>query len=634
MYFDYITDTAGMSRVVKEFALTQGDIGFDTETTGLDPYTSSLLLVQLRFGDKTYILDARAIGNKYLTYLIQLINDSGRMVIGHNLKFDEKFIRHNTGEYLKNIFDTMVAYYLIHNGLLKNNYISYKDLVQKYLNVTIEKEIRNEFIGYNKNYFSEELLLYSAIDVEHLQQLKEILVEKIKLTRQENVANLEMNVLPVFADMEYQGISFDSELWLDNEKQNKIELERIKNDLLDYYINNLDLSKFKSLLDIVKYLKITEDKSKRKTNTKKYGQELELIPVEFAKEWIRENINLESNVQNLIMVKEFGVEVDNTNEKTLLEYKQEKIVKLLLDYREMSKLISTYGANILEFINPVTKRIHPEINQIGTQSGRASSNNPNIQNQPRLARYRKPFTARPGYKLITADYSQAELRFIGSVSREKEFIDAYRLGQDLHKKTASILFKKPIEDITKQERYIGKTLNFGLNYQISEYGLFHNFGIPMDDGKKYIKEYFNGYKYINGFIKVANEKIIENMFSCTPFGRKRFFEDKVLFKEGNSERFRYYARIKREGVNHIIQGGVADAVKIAMKDIFNKNLFGEDLKILIQVHDELVVEVKENIVDDAVEFINKIMVESLQLFLKDIDAVVDIKVDNFWYKED
>jgi len=177
----------------------------------------------------------------------------------------------------------------------------------------------------------------------------------------------------------------------------------------------------------------------------------------------------------------------------------------------------------LSYINKNTGKIHCEFNQIGTATGRFSSDSPNMQNIPADQEYRKAFIASPGCKIITADYSQAELRLMGAVSGEPEIIHAYVNDQDLHKKTATFLFDVDIDNVTKEQRQKGKNLNFGIIYGISKFGLLHTFGIPIEEGEVLLYKYFQGYKVLKEFIEYAGDMVWKNLYSITPLGRKKIF---------------------------------------------------------------------------------------------------------------
>jgi DNA polymerase I len=597
-------------------------IGIDTETTGLDPYTNRVLLIQLNVNNKIFLIDVRKLEKRLTQYIIQLLKDSNKLVVGHNLEFDLKMIFNLTGELLTNVYDTMIAEMLMFSGL-NYKFPSYKELVDKYCFIEIVKETRESFIDFTGELTNDQLN-YSALDVKFLFDIRNKQIKELEKQNQIKILDLENGLVPVFSKMEYDGIWLDKEQWLTNAKLEIITADQRKVKLLDFLFDKIDYSKYKNVLEIAEILSIP-------VPTKKLRTELENLSVEHGS-WIRDNFNINSTYQMRSILKLFEIDVSDTNENTLQKFRDRPVIQLLLEYRESEKRVSTYGEKFLSNINPVTGFIHTDWNQL-ISTGRISSKNPNLQNQPQAQSFRSCYKARPGYKLITADYSQAELRLIGAVSGEVEFIKAFKEEKDLHVLTASILFDKDMKDVTKDERKSGKSVNFGLNYGISAWGLFRKFDVPLEKGELWIEKYFEGYKYIAKFIKLAGEAVIKNYFSVTPYGRKRFFEKKILFRD-SKEQYKYEAEIKREGVNHIIQGGIADAVKISMLNIFKNNPFTMyELRILLQVHDELVIEVLEEHVDKAIKFINKTMVDALQSFLGEIPAIVDIHVNDCWSKE-
>lgn len=265
-----------------------------------------------------------------------------------------------------------------------------------------------------------------------------------------------------------------------------------------------------------------------------------------------------------------------------------------------------------------------------------NSDTPNMQNIPADSddtpdeeSYRAAFQPEEGNVLITSDYSQAELRLLAVVSGEQELIGGFIRGDDAHKVAATKLYHIPIEEVTKDQRRRGKTLNFSVVYGTSIWGLLFNFGIPINEGTQLLEDYFTGFNALDKFINLAGNKIVENLYSITPYGRKRFFEKRIVFAD-NKDREKYIASIKREGINHIIQGGSADMVKLAMIKIFYGNPFGDKLKILLQVHDEIVCEVAKDIAEDARKFILKCMQSAGERFLGEVPAVVDSKISYRW----
>ncbi len=300
-------------------------------------------------------------------------------------------------------------------------------------------------------------------------------------------------------------------------------------------------------------------------------------------------------------------------------------------YREHKKRLTTYAETFLTHIDKTTGRIHTNFTQL-RHTGRLASSGPNLQNIPALEGYRKAFRAREGYKIITADYNQAELRYMGAMSKEPEIINAYINNEDLHKKTATFLFNKDIEDISKDERQHGKNMNFGTIYLISPWGMRRNWGIPLETGKEFLRKYFKGYPILNIFLKQLGDMVCENYYSTTLLGRKRFFEKKEYYVD-YIEREKHMSAIRREGVNHSVQGGSADIVKIAMKHIFYDNPWTHDeVRILLQEHDEIVVEAKDDIAEDVGRYVIACMEDAEKPFLGDIPAKVDIIIKDHWSK--
>lgn len=604
--------------------------GFDVEATDLDPFNAKLLLIQLNLDGEIFILDCLKLTNGTIKYIISIIKDTNKLCIGHNIKYDIKIIFHNTQELLTNVYDTMLSEILTKAGI-NDRYVSLNDLTQKYENVFLDKKVRETFYNYDKDYFTNEQILYAAEDVQYLLSIREKQLKLLENVNQTHIANLENELVPVFSMMEYQGIDIDKDIWMQNSKQHSDLAKKEHEELLDYIIENIDIDSYKNALEICQAINISKTHDDINVKTKRYQSILIQLQGEYAKQWIKENINLDSPTQMLNIFHMIGFkDIESTSEKALQEFKGKHVlVDKLLKYREDVKKVGTYGENFLNNINKVTGRIHTSLNQLGTATGRISSDHPNLQNIPVESDYRKAFIAPQGYKLIKADYSQAELRLFAEISNEIEMINSFNNNEDLHARSAAFLFNKNIKDVAKDERQKGKTLNFGVVYGISEYGLFYNFGIPLEEGREYLLKYYSGYKFLKKCIDNAGKIIWQKKFSITPLGRKRFFEDIVLYKD-DKEIFRYKSRVIREGVNHIIQGGIADVVKIAMKNCFYRNPFGDGLKLLLQVHDEILFLVKDEIVEQAEKFIKEIMISSGELFIKKIPVIVDSKISQNW----
>lgn len=597
----------------------------DTETDSLNIFAATWLLLQVKINSKTYLFDIRKLSKDQIKYVVGLLKDNGFLFIGHNIKFDIKVIYHNTGELLTNVYDTMIGEILTYNGN-GNQYPSLKLLVTKYSGITIDKTTRDTFADIGDKPLTEEQLVYSSLDVEYLKFIYNSQIKTLDGQKQLPVMQLEMDILPAITMMEYTGVHIDKKQWNNIFEMAVAKKEESRLLLLEHIYNNLDTDKFNSGLDFMNFLKVP-------VKSKKAMEMLSFAGKEVFKSLFFENFNVNSYAQMLVILKEFGLPVESTNEKIIKDFASDfPIVKLLLDYKEFEKKVSTYGDSFLESnLNPVTGKVHSDFNQLGTATGRFSSSNVNLQNVPREKEYRKAFIAPQGYKIITADYSQAELRLLAEISSDKEMIDAFINGIDLHSKSAAKMFNIPVEDVTKEQRHHGKTFNFGVVYGISEYGLSKNLGIPIDTGKEMLEKYFDLFKTLSQFIKYAGDMVVKLKYSTTPFGRKRFFEDKILFID-SKDMNKYFGKLKREGVNHIIQGGIADVVKFAMKFIFYENPFGNDLVMIMQVHDEIVFLVKEEIAEDAQKFIVKQMIRAGELFIKRLPVEVDSFIEDYWTK--
>ena len=618
----YITHAEDCAKIVNDLhAMPNDAIGLDVETTSLDIFSAQPLLLQLAIRDTYYIINLLLVHWVTIRDLLQEILHSNVICVGHNIKYDIKILYHNYHVLLVNLFDTMLAETMANRKL----YPSLAYLVDKYFSVTLDKEIRDRFITHTGYNFSAQELIYAASDIQYLTQIRDIQLAKIEDISQIKVCELEMSLVPVFASMEYFGISLNKEKWLKNVTRIQYDLDECSESMKKIIREKISEYKYTDGYDLAEKLKIPV---KRKSDMLALQQLKDI----FALEWAVENFNLASYVQ----LKEFlntiyKLGLDNTNEKTLIKYKDNEFISVLLKYRTAKKRFDTYGESFLDNINPVTNKIHTTYNQLGTATGRISSEEPNLQNIIAENYYREPFEASEGKVFIIADYSQAELRLFANISRDKKMIEAFMNNVDLHKVAASFIYNKSVEEITNDERHTGKTLNFAVIYGSSKYGLFLSFGIPLNLGEIYLEKYFTGFSGARAFINLASFKILELGYSITPFGRKRFFERKVLYKD-YKEKLKEEGEIRREGVNHIIQGGISDVLKLAMKDIFYTQPFGDKFRMLLQIHDELVVEVDEDIQDDALKFIKTCMEEKARVFFGSVPAIVDAKKSKFWIK--
>lgn len=627
-YIDNLTDKLDSAKeLIRRLSDVPDFIGLDTETNGLDPFTSIVLLIQIKIGGDIYILNRGSLGIRFAQNILSLIKEKNIKCVGHNIKFDTKMLRADTGIELTNLYDTMIAEAILNAGI-GDKYYSLGTVVNKYCNVVLEKDTRTEFISLNhQSCFTEQQIMYSALDVLYLFDIRERQTEAIHKEGLQTILELEMDVLPCVADMEFAGIPLDPEHWnglIELSKKSMTEKSVVLKNLI---LDTIDLSKYENALQIIDELAIREG-----AKTKRDRSALEKISDPLViRDWLITNFNMGSSPQLVKALNLCGIKTKSTNEKIINKLPKHPIIDAIIDFREVKKQFESYGYNVLELINPVTKRIHTDYFQLGTVTGRFSSSNPNLQNLPRKGGYREGFISSPGKTLLSMDYSQQEFRLAGATSNEPKIIEAYKQGHDMHTATAAIHFNKRLEDVTSEERNIGKTMNFAILYGTTAWGLKKNFNISTEDAEQMLKKFYDGYPVLSSFMNKSQEKILELGYSITPMGRKRYFSSPPLFCTPQ-EIERIEAQTKREGYNFIIQGGGADVTKLAMVKIYRENPFGKKFQLLLQVHDEVVAEVDDDIIEQAVEFMSYCMKEVFQPFLGEIPAKVDYKLGKRWSK--
>lgn len=602
--YEHITSAGQVDSALEELEKAKV-VGIDIESTGLDPYTSTLLLVQIGTEEKSYIFDARAINLKEAKRFREFLENPKTLKIFHNGKFDYKHIKIHTGAIVGNMYDTMLAEVILNAGLGKG-YYSLKDLSKKYTGYEMKKEIRGTFEGVvSGTKINVDQLKYSALDTLILFPIFDQQLVKLKQENLLNVAKLEFSATRAVGEMELKGIYINEEKWRDimkhlSEKRNVIAHEFQEAIRPLYSQNMIDL----------------------------FGNHADTI-----------NINSQQQLMDLFNNK-LMLNLPSTGD-AILALNSHPVVKLLRNYRGYEKLLSAFGDSLLSKINPVTKRLHPEFNQLGTATGRFSCNNPNLQQIPRNseeAPFRTCFNPMPGYKLVTADYSSFEMRILAELSGDKKMITALNDGLDIHSYTASLMFNVPYSEDFKKKypdlRQIAKPIGFGLMYGMGSVGLAgrleNETGKPVskEQGEDYMNRYFASYPSVKDYLERIAKKAVREGYSTTPLGRKRWYEK----PEKNDPDFRKkVSRIEREAKNHPIQGTNADAVKYALiflNDRMSKE--GIDGGLTLTVHDEIVSEIR----DDQAEYWAKVqsdeMVRAAELFIKKVKIKSDPFVGDVW----
>ena len=552
---------------------------FDTETTSLN--TLNAELVGFSFSVKEHeayyvpINESKALALEQINLFKPLFEDETKTLIGQNIKYDYQVLK-NYGIDIKNkLFDTMVAHFLImpdmrHNmDLLAQTYLNYSPVS---ISTLIGKKgsdqlsMRSVDINLIKDYAAE--------DADITLQLKNNFVPKLIEHELEKLFNeVELPLIKVLANIEREGINIDVPALKEFSLQLQNDIAIVEAEIQSFAGTKFNVSSPKQVGEILfEYLKIIDKPKKTKTGQYATGEDVL------------------SKLESL-----------------------HPIVAKILDYRELVKLKNTYVDTLPELVNKTTGRIHTSFNQVVAVTGRLSSDNPNLQNIPirteKGRQIRKAFIPRDeNHILLSADYSQIELRIVASISGDTNMCEAFRLKKDIHTATAAKVFGVNEDEVTKEMRYKSKSVNFGIIYGQGAFGLASNLNIPRKEAQDLINNYFKEYGAIKNYMDDTIEFARENGFVKTLLGRKRWLSD----INSNNATVRNYA--ERNAINAPIQGSAADMIKMAMINIYNElknNNF--KTKMLLQVHDELVFDVYKPELEMVKPIIEKLMREALQL---------------------
>ena len=589
----FLIDTIDKAKELAKKLLMEKVICFDTETTGLDPNNSEL--VGISFAVKPYeawyipISENYHEAEKIVQHLKPVLEAKKIIKTGQNIKFDINILSWYDVQVAGPLFDTMIAHYLLqpdmrHNmDVLSENYLGYKPVSIEEL---IGKKGRNQLSM--RNVDIEKVKEYAAEDADITLQLKAAFEPELKKTGTYQLfEKIEMPLVPVLASMEAEGIKLDVEALVDFSVQLEDEIAKIETTIFDLAEIEFNIASPKQLGEILfEKLAISSKPKKTKTGQYKTGED--------------------------ILVK--------------LIHKH-PIVEEILEYRSLTKLKSTYVDALPALVNPRDGRIHTSYNQAVAATGRLSSNNPNLQNIPirteKGREIRKAFIPRNSeYTLLAADYSQIELRIIAHLSKDKGMIGAFNEGYDIHTATAAKVYGVEYHEVTKDMRRNAKTVNFGIIYGISAFGLSERLGIPRREAADIINSYFEKYPGVKKFMNNTIEFAKEHGWVETIMNRKRYLKDI------NSANAVVRGFAERNAINAPIQGSSADMIKIAMINIFNElTNKGLKTKMILQVHDELVFDLHK----DEEEIVRSIVEEKMKNAIKlDVPVVIDMNTGNTW----
>jgi DNA polymerase-1 len=556
-----------------DYFLTNKILSLDTETTSTSAIDAEL--VGLSFAVKEFEafyvpVSANREEALQIVNIFKPVYESPEILkVGQNLKYDLEVLRNYGIELKGKMWDTMIAHYLIQPELHHNmDYMA--EIYLNYQTIHID-----ELIGpKGKNQKSMRSLLpsqvyeYAAEDADITLRLKNKLEPELKKAECEDLFyNIEMPLMPVLAEMEMNGVCLDTESLAETSKQFTNRMNEIEARIYELAGERFNIASPKQVGEILfDKLKIVEKAKKTKT-----GQYV-------------------------------------TSEEVLQQLKNKhEIVADILEYRGLKKLIGTYIDALPKLINPKTGHIHTSFNQTITATGRLSSSDPNLQNIPIRGEdgkeIRKAFIPEPGCLFFSADYSQIELRVMAHLSQDAEMIKVFSEGKDLHAATAANIYKKPIEEVTRDERTKSKRANFGIIYGITVFGLAERLDIPRDEAKMLIDGYFDTFPQVHDYMEKSKEVAREKGYVTTLFGRRRYLPDI------NSHNATVRGFAERNAINAPIQGTAADIIKVAMIRIFNRfKAEGIRSKMILQVHDEL----NFSVFPDEKEKVESIVLEEMQ----------------------
>jgi DNA polymerase I len=573
-------------RVVGIISSIKSGFAFDTETTGRDPVASSLvgLSLSVEKGNAFYIpvshvypgAPAQLRKSDLLSILAPVLEDEKTAKIGHNIKYDMIILKQDGININGILFDTMIAAYLLNPNKPAH---SLEEVGLEYL--SCRKKPFMEVLKKRSSFAEvplEEAAPYACDDAHLSLSLKEVLFTKLK---EENLDNLyftmEMPLISVLAELEMAGVKVDLDKLQEISKEIERELEGITRRIYFLAGEEFNINSPKQLSRVLFHSLGFQPGKKTKTG--------------FS--------------TGMVVLEELAV----THE----------LPREILNYRSLTKLKTTYIDVLPRLINQKTGRIHTSFNQTVTSTGRLSSSEPNLQNIPIKGewgrRMRETFIAEEGNLLLSADYSQVELRLLAHLSGDEGLINAFRDNLDVHARTASEIFNVPLERVTSEMRRIAKTVNFGVIYGISPFGLSETLSISREEAKKYIEQYFQRHPGVKAYIEKSLEEARNKGCVSTLFGRKR------AVPEIRSKNATVRQQGERLAINSPIQGTAADVIKIAMINI-GKELKGNNLRgrMILQVHDELLFELPANEVDTIKRIVQQEM-ESV------IVLAVPLKVD-------
>lgn len=585
-------------------------ISFDTETTSTNAQSAQLVGIALAWGEAQSVYVP--VGHQLPTDNAQWAIDNAQLpldvVIGalkpaledpanekaaHNAEYDLTVLARYGITVGGPLFDTMIAQWLIDPG---SRGLGLKNVAWQRLGV--EMTPITELIGTGRTQITMDRApidaagRYAAADTDMTLRLVPLLRQELDdLSLTSLFRDLEMPLVPVLVDMQMAGIAVDVSFLRQMSRELRRHLTEIELEIYRLVGYHFNINSTQQLSDVLFGKLALPTQGLKKTQSGHYS----------------------------------------TAAGVLEDFKGlHPVIDLILEQRQLSKLLSTYVDALPELVNPQTGRLHTSFNQTGAETGRISSNNPNLQNIPvrsDLGReIRRAFVAAPGCKLLAADYSQVELRILAHVSQDAAMLDAFRHGADIHRATASTIYGVPPEEVTTEQRSIAKMVNFATSYGVSAFGLASRTSLNRTEAQAFLDAYFQTYPGIRRYVDETIERAHKLGYVETLLGHRRYFP--ILKNRGGTATDRQQA--ERAAINHPIQGTAADIIKIAMVRLHSElRQRGLASRMLLQVHDELVLEVPEAELTVVAPLVRRVMEGAYQL---DAPLQVDMEAGPNWYE--
>lgn len=566
---------------------------FDVETTGpcqeyaLDPRKGSLLTIQFSYdGRRAELVDCR---EGVPPRVRRLLGDPKVVKVAHNAKFDLAFLKQRAGVEVRNVVCTLLAEGVLMAG--RREPADLASLAWKYGKETLDKERR--FWGDLRQ--GQLLVDFEKYALRDIEVLPAVWMAQRKMLEDDGllgIAKLEFDLLPAVLDMELRGIKLDEERWAQAMAEVEAKREEKERELYSHYPAP--------------------------------AYQLDIFGGQSG------TVNWDSPLQVRAILNELDIPLESTAKDILKDYLRKntdaEIIKVLLEYREQASLARF---DLPEYINPQTGRIHAEFKQLGTRAGRFSCQDPNLQQVPRDNRFRRCFVAEEGYKIVSADYGQIELRCLAEIADEENMLAAFREGRDLHQETAEAIFDwdawQRLEGEGRKPRDVAKNINFAISFGAGAERIASMAGTSYLGGGRILNSYYQAYPAILAWKNTNIKESMARRYSLTVAGRRRYLPETA---KNDRELIAFQHRV---AVNTPIQGTAADIAKRALVRL-HKALAGSGAGLVSFIHDENVIEAPADIVKDVAAVVRREMVKAGREYLHEVPIEVDVSVSDCWSK--